>query len=142
MEERGSLIKELDIKDYEEIYEIWNRIPGIGLSDADSKEAISSYLERNPNLSFVYFIDGKIVGTILCGHDGRRGYIHHACVLPEHQGNGIGKILVNKALDELKKQGINKCHLFALGDNELGKKFWSEVGWTKRNDIATFSKNI
>ncbi|MBL4931678.1 GNAT family N-acetyltransferase [Clostridium paridis] len=142
MEERGSLIKELDIKDYEAIYRIWNRIPGIGLSDADSKQSISSYLARNPNLSYVYLIDGRIVGTILCGHDGRRGYIHHACVLPKYQGKGIGKILVNKALDELKKQGINKCHLFALGDNELGKEFWSKVGWTKRNDIVTFSKNI
>ena len=142
MEERNSLIKQFEIKDYKEIYEMWNRIPGIRLSDADSKEAISNYLERNPNLSYVYCEDDKIVGAVLCGHDGRRGFIHHACVLPEYQGKGIGKFLVNKALDELKNQGINKCHLFALEDNESGKEFWSKVGWTKRNDIVTFSKNI
>lgn len=132
----------MTIKNYDEIYELWSSIPGIGLSDADSEESIARYLERNPNLSFVYYQNNKIVGTILCGHDGRRGYIHHTCVLPEYRGQGIGKILVQKALEALKNQGINKCHLFVFYDNEAGSAFWSRLGFKKRSDLLIYSKNI
>ncbi|MCM1991846.1 GNAT family N-acetyltransferase [Oceanirhabdus seepicola] len=132
----------MTIKSYAEIYDIWNDIPGIGISDADSEESITRYLERNPNSSFVYYDDNKIVGTILCGHDGRRGYIHHTCVLPEYRSQNIGKILVEKALEALKDEGINKCHLFVFYDNELGNAFWNKIGWKKRSDLLIYSKNI
>ncbi|MDT8716865.1 GNAT family N-acetyltransferase [Clostridium sp. 19966] len=135
-------IQSMDIEKYEEVYAMWSSIPGIRLSSADSKSAISSYLKRNPNLSFICADDDKIVGTILCGHDGRRGFIHHTCVLPEYQGQGIGKALVEKALEALKKEEIEKCHLFVVADNEAGNKFWSKMGWDKREDIFNFSKEI
>ena len=132
----------MTIKNYAEVYEIWDSIPGIGLSDADSEEAIARYLERNPNLSFICYVENKIAGTILCGHDGRRGYIQHACVLPEYRGQNIGKILVQKALEELKKQGINKCHIFVFYDNEVGNAFWNGIGFQKRSDILIYSKSM
>jgi len=132
----------MTIENYAEIYEMWRSIPGIGLNAADSEEKIAIYLARNPNLSFIFSQDGKIVGTILCGHDGRRGYIHHTCVLPEYQGQSIGTILVTKALAELTKQGIDKCHLFVFCDNEAGKLFWHKLGWEKRSDLLIYSKNI
>ncbi|WP_250860982.1 GNAT family N-acetyltransferase [Oceanirhabdus seepicola] len=135
-------LETMTIKSYAEIYDIWNDIPGIGISDADSEESITRYLERNPNSSFVYYDDNKIVGTILCGHDGRRGYIHHTCVLPEYRSQNIGKILVEKALEALKDEGINKCHLFVFYDNELGNAFWNKIGWKKRSDLLIYSKNI
>ena len=135
-------IQPMTIKSYAEVYEMWNSIPGIGLSDADSEESIARYLERNPNLSFICYVGNKIVGAILCGHDGRRGYIHHTCVLPEYRGQNIGKLLVQKALEELNKQGINKCHLFVFYDNEIGKAFWNRLGWKKRSDILIYSKGI
>ncbi|WBW97306.1 GNAT family N-acetyltransferase [Oceanirhabdus sp. W0125-5] len=132
----------MTIKSYGEIYDMWNSIQGIGVSDADSKEAIERYLERNPSSSFVCYEENKLIGTILCGHDGRRGYIHHTCVLPEYRGRNIGKTLVEKALEELKKEGINKCHLFVFYDNELGNGFWNNVGWEKRSDLLIYSKRI
>ena len=135
-------IQSMTIKSYAEVYEMWNSIPGIGLSDADSEEAIARYLERNPNLSFICYVENKIIGAILCGHDGRRGYIHHTCVLLEYRGQNIGKILVQKSLEELKNQGINKCHLFVFCDNEIGKDFWNRLGWKKRSDILIYSKGI
>ena len=82
----------MSIESYAEIYDVWNNSSGIGVSDADSKESIEMYLERNPNSSFVCYEENKIIGTILCGHDGRRGYIHHTCVLPEYRGRNIGKV--------------------------------------------------
>ncbi|MBU3146853.1 GNAT family N-acetyltransferase [Clostridium sp. CF012] len=130
----------MTIKNYSEIYEMWCNIPGIGLSESDSEESISRYLKRNLNLSFVYYKDNKIVGSILCGHDGRRGYIHHTCVLPEYRGQSIGRILVEKALEELKNQGIDKCHLFVFCDNEGGTAFWSKLNWIKRSDLFIYSK--
>ena len=128
------------IENYAEIYEMWSNIPGIGLSAADSEESIGRYLARNPKLSFIFYQNHKIVGTILCGHDGRRGYIHHTCVLPEYQGQNIGRLLVENALAELKKQGIDKCHLFVFCDNEAGKSFWHRLGWEKRSDLLIYSK--
>lgn len=135
-------IKPMNIKDYNTIYEMWSSIPGIGLSSADSQSAIEIYLEHNPNLSFVCYDGDKMVGTILCGHDGRRGYIHHTCVLPEYRGGNIGKALVERALQALKEQGIDKCHLFVFHDNVIGNSFWKNVGWKKREDLFIYSKNI
>jgi ribosomal protein S18 acetylase RimI-like enzyme len=135
-------IRAMTIEDYEEVYEIWSSTPGVGISAADSKEDIAIYLERNSNLSFVCEAEEHIVGTILCGHDGRRGYIQHTCVLPEYRGQNIGKILVEKVIEELQKQGIDKCHLFVLADNESGGAFWSSLGWEKRSDIIIYSKNL
>ena len=132
----------MTIKNYAEVYEIWNSIPGIGLSDADSEEAIARYLDHNPNLSFICYVENKIVGIILCGHDGRRGYIHHASVLPEYRGQNIGNALVQKALGEFQNQGINKCHLFVFYDNEIGNVFWNKQGWKKRSDILIYSKSF
>lgn len=132
-------IKAMTIEAYDKIYSIWCSIPGIGLSNADSKKAIEKYLKRNPNMSFSCYDGNKIVGTILCGHDGRRGYIHHTCVLSEYRGKNIGKKLVEKALEVLKNEGIDKCHLFVFCDNEVGKNFWKRLGWEKRSDLLVYS---
>ena len=134
-------IRHMRIDNYDDVYKIWDKTPGIGISSADSKEAIKSYLERNPNLSYIYCKDNKIVGTILCGYDGRRGFIHHTCVIPEYQGKGIGKLLVEKALQSLKDKGIDKCHIFVFADNEKGQEFWNKLDWTKRDDILIYSKS-
>lgn len=135
-------IKPMTIEAYDEIYSIWCSIPGIGLSNADSRKSIEKYLERNPNMSFSCYDGNKIVGTILCGHDGRRGYIHHTCVLSEYRGKNIGKRLVEKALEVLKNEGIDKCHLFVFCDNDMGKNFWKRLGWEKRSDLLAYSMEI
>ena len=127
--------------DYPEVIELWKNGEGIGLSNADSEENIARFLERNPDLSFVAVDNGKIIGTILCGHDGRRGYIYHVMVSEVYRNQGIGKALVNESLKGLQKQGIDKCHLFVFDQNELGKRFWLHTGWTLREDIVVMSKN-
>lgn len=136
------LIQEMKIDDYSEIYELWCNTPGMGLSDADMHENIHSFLLRNNGLSFVCRYEDRIIGTILCGHDGRRGYIYHVTVAEKYRGRGIGKMLVDKSLQKLKEEGINKCHLFVFRDNEIGNAFWSTTGWTKREDIFVYSKSF
>ena len=108
----------MTIDDYETAYDLWIKC-GNGLNNKDdSYEGIEKYLKRNPGTSYVAVLDGKVVGVILCGHDGRRGIIQHACVSPDCRRMGIGKKLVDLALDALKKEGINKVLLVAFKKNE------------------------
>ena len=135
-------IREIHIDDYNGIYALWSRTPGMGLSDADNEQNIKNFLARNKGMSFCYEEDSKIIGTIMCGHDGRRGYIYHVTVAEECRGRGIGRHLVDKSLQKLKENGINKCHLFVFADNIIGNIFWESLGWTKREDIFVYSKSI
>ena len=135
-------IREMTIDDYEPIYALWQNTEGIGLSDADSKEGIKRFLERNPGLSFVASDGEQFVGAALCGHDGRRGYIHHLAVAKSHRKQGIGKSLVGRCMYTLMRVGIAKCHLFVFDDNEEAIKFWSKVGWTERVELMLMSQHL
>ena len=127
---------------YEEVLSLWNECDGIGLSDADSRGSIKAYLERNPGMSFVANANDNIVGAILCGHDGRRGYIHHLAVRYAYRRQGIGRKLVEKSLSVLQAIGIQKCHLFIFNNNVGGIEFWENIGWTHRKELNLMSKNI
>ena len=136
------MIRNFTIQDYEAALALWKASEHIGLSSADDHANIERFLKRNPGMSKVAVENGRIIGTILCGHDGRRGYLYHLCVDATHRRKGLGRKLVEACLDELKKAGIQKCHLFIFGRNESGKKFWQATGWSRRTDIEIFSKDI
>jgi len=130
-------IRHMLISDYDEVYKLWAGTSGMGLRTLDdSPEGIAKFLKRNPGTCFVAQIEDQPVGVILCGHDGRRGYIYHTAVQPEHRKNGIGKALVLAALDALKKEGIHKAALVVFCENDLGNQFWESVGFKKRNDLV------
>ena len=135
-------VAEFTIDTYDEVYSLWDACDGIGLSSADSLPRIQSYLERNPGLSLLAYDDRTVVGTILCGHDGRRGYIHHLAVLPDYRRQGIGHLLVDKSIAALQSCGIQKCHLFIFHDNISGIEFWESIDWVYRQDIGVVSKMI
>jgi ribosomal protein S18 acetylase RimI-like enzyme len=132
-------VAEFTIDAYEKVYSLWENCDGIGLSSADSRPSIQIYLERNPGLSLIAYDGQTVVGTILCGHDGRRGYIHHLAVLSAYRRQGIGRLLVDKSLAALQSCGIQKCHLFIYHDNTDGIEFWESIGWTYRRDIGVVS---
>ncbi len=135
-------IREMQPSDYAAVRALWEQTPGIGLSAADEPGAITSFLDRNPGLSFVASEGGRLVGTALCGHDGRRGYLYHLAVHSDARGRGIGSALVQRALDALSACGIVKCHLFVFRDNVPGNAFWTRTGWVLRKDLNVFSKDI
>lgn len=132
----------MTMNEYDQMIELWKRTPGIGLSDADSRKNIAQFLERNPGQSFVCESDRRIVGTVLCGHDARRGYIYHVAVDDAFRKQGIGKELMAQALDALRKQGISKCHLFLYSDNEGAIRFYEKNGWIKRGNLLIYSKDL
>lgn len=132
-------IKEMSISDYDEIFAMWQITSKRALSKADEREEIERYLNRNKGLSQVAVVDGKIVGTVLAGHDGRRGFIHHMAVMPEYRRNGIAKAMATKAVEKLAEQGIVKTHIFTYCDNSAGQGFWGSIGFEKRDDIFVYS---
>ena len=129
-------IRQMKIEDYDEVYHLWKRIRGFGIrSMDDSKEGIDRFLKRNPTTSVVAEEDGKIVGAILCGHDGRRGCLYHVWVDEAFRRNGIGKAMVVKTMEALKEEQINKVCLIAFTSNDIGNAVWNTIGWTKREDM-------
>jgi ribosomal protein S18 acetylase RimI-like enzyme len=117
----------------------WQSIPGIGLSaDDDSPDGLRRLLRRNPGLSCMATVGGRLAGTLLCGHDGRRAMLYHVCVHPDHRGRGIGQAMVARALGRLKAEGIVKCQLVCFLDNPVGNGFWEHIGWSRREDLAVW----
>lgn len=129
----------MTIDDYEAAIALWSESEGVRLRDADSREGIEKYLLRNPGSSFVAEADGELVGTIMAGHDGKRGYVQHLSVADSHRRAGIATRLVSLCLEALKHEGILKSHLMILPENEAGKKFWASQGWACRSDIQLYS---
>jgi len=126
----------MTIEDYDALHALWMRIKGFGIrSIDDSREGVARFLRRNPSTSVVAEADGKIVGGILCGHDGRRGCLYHVCVDPGYRRRGIGKSMVVYAMEALKAEEINKVTLIAFTKNDIGNAFWNTIGWTKRLDL-------
>jgi ribosomal protein S18 acetylase RimI-like enzyme len=135
-------IREMTMADYESAIALWKKTEGIGLSQADSRENIERFLSRNPGLSFVALDNGTFVGAVMSGHDGRRGFLYHLAVAPDQRRGGAGRLLVEACLGELAKQGMRKCHIFVMADNESGKRFWRNTGWQERFDITAMSHDL
>ena len=129
----------MTIGDYDEVFALLKDTLGIVLRTSDSRDATARYLARNPGLSLVALHQGRIVGCVLCGHDGRRGNLQHLAVQVSFQKHGIGSALVEHCLAQLKQSGIEKAHVDVLHGNTTGHLFWSNRGWNRRADIVRFS---
>lgn len=135
--------KVMTASDYDGVYELWTNIPGMGINSTDdSREGVEKYIKRNPTTSFVALVEGQIVGGILAGHDGRRGFIQHLAVLPEFRKRGIASVLVDRAMNALEEEGIHKVALLAFKKNELGNGFWDKMEFAVREDVYYRNKNI
>ena len=142
-------LRMMTIEDYEEVNSLWMSISGFAMrSIDDSKEGVMRFLERNRGLSVVAVDEqGKIAGTILCGHDGRQGAFYHVCVRTDVRRHGIGKDMVVYCMKRLREERINKIRLVAFEENESGNAFWNGIGWVKADgfncyDFTLNEKNI
>ena len=136
-------IRQMVIEDYKQVYDLWINTTGMGLNNLDdSEEGIEKFLKRNPSTCFVAEQDNKIIGVILSGHDGRRGFIYHTTVNQEYRKQGTGKKLVDHALDALEKEGLHKVALVVFERNSLGNAFWESQGFSGRGDLVYRNKSI
>lgn len=136
-------IRTMTLSDYDAVYVLWLSCRGMGLNDLDdSREGIERFLKRNPETCFVAEENEMIVGVIITGNDGRRGYIYHTAVSPRFRRNGIAKALVNAALKALKDLGINKTALVVFEKNADGNLFWESMGFTSREDLVYRNKTL
>ena len=130
------IVRTMTIEDYQGVHDLWMTIKGFAIrSIDDSREGVERFLKRNPATSVVAEENGEIVGSILCGHDGRRGCLYHVCVREDCRMRGIGKSMVVRCMEELDKEKISKVSLIAFTENDIGNAFWKEIGWTKREDL-------
>jgi ribosomal protein S18 acetylase RimI-like enzyme len=136
------VIRALEPRHHPAALALWRASEGVGLGTSDSRERFERFLARNPGTSFGAFRGAELVGTALCGHDGRRGYLHHLAVAPAHRGKGLGRDLVARCLDALAHEGIEKCHLFVFGGNADGLAFWARAGWTERTELRMWSRTV
>ena len=133
------IIRPMTIEDYQEVYRLWGEIKGFGIRSVDdSKEGVERFLRRNPTTSVVAVQNGRIVGNILCGHDGRTGFLYHVCVDPGYRKHGIGYRMVRAAVKALQREGVSKISLIAFKSNQVGNAFWQGIGWTEREDINSY----
>ena len=132
-------IREMTLGDFERVIALMQQTPGIAVRDADSREAIGRYLRRNPGLSFVAEASGDLIGCIMAGHDGRRGYLQHLVVAAGHRNKGIATRLIDASLDKLEAAGIFKSHIEVFAANSSAIEFWEKIGWKRRTDIVRYS---
>ena len=135
-------IETMSLHDFDEVIALWRSTEGVGLNESDSREGIALYLTRNRGMSFVVRDGHAIIGAVLCGHDGRRGYLHHLAVAKAHRKMGIGKALVAACLHQLEREGISRCNIFLLANNTAGEAFWKQNGWSARADLSVMQRPI
>jgi ribosomal protein S18 acetylase RimI-like enzyme len=129
-------IRVMTMDDYGQVYRLWKQIHGFGIrSIDDSKEGVERFLKRNPTTNIVAEDDGKIVGSILCGHDGRQGCFYHVCVDEKYRRQGIGKQMAVRAMEALQAEHINKVCLIAFTSNSEGNAFWKGIGWHCESNV-------
>lgn len=134
-------IRKLTAADIPAVRDFWASIDGVGLNECDEPAALERYLLRNPGLSLVVRDDaGEVAGAVLCGHDGRRGYLNHLAVAPEYRHRGLGRRLVARCLNDLAALGILRCNIFLYVDNEPGRRFWQCCRWAPRTDLQTWQR--
>ncbi len=137
--------KIVTIDDYDEIYELWisTEQSKRALNPVDdSREGIERYLKRNPNTCFAALKDGKIIGVILTGHDGRRAIVHHMCVHKDYRRMGIAAHLVSLAENALKEEGIQKIFGLVFKDNDNANEFWEKQGYSLRTNLNYRNKSL
>jgi putative acetyltransferase len=135
-------IRPMTGEDFDAVLRLWQSTEGVGLNESDTRAGIESFLARNPGLSCVAIRGREIIGAVLCGHDGRRGYLHHLAVAREWRGRGIGRELVNRCVAQLRVLGILKCNVFVFADETEAGSFWEHVCWAPRGDLRVMQRAL
>jgi N-acetylglutamate synthase len=134
--------REFRIEDYDAAIELWNRVEGLDVAEGDDRETIRRFLGQNPGLSRIAMDGAVIVGAVLCGHDGRRGYVYHLAVDPTYRERGVGRRLIDECLAGLKRVGLERANILVANDNPRGREFWKSCGWEDLEGAAPMGRDL
>ena len=134
--------REFAIEDYEAALSLWQRVEGLDIAEGDDQESIRRFLKRNRGLSRVATDGSTMVGAVLCGHDGRRGYIYHLAIDPKYRGRGLGKRLIDECLEGFKRAGLQRANILVAKDNPRGCEFWRHCGWEDLDGAAAMGRDV
>ncbi len=135
-------LREFTLVDYDTVYALWeNAGPGLGIGRSDTREEIAKKLQRDPGLFLVAEDDGKLIGTVIGGFDGRRGLIYHLAVDHAHHRRGVGKMLMDEVEKRLKAKGCLRCYLLVKDDAREAIGFYRQLGWDTW-DVTILGKTI
>ena len=142
-DESGELqIREFTIDDYDGAIELWKKVEGLDVAEGDDRETIRRFLNQNRGLSRVATVGSTMIGAVLCGHDGRRGYIYHLAVAPDQQNRGVGKRLIDECLKGLRRLGLERVNILVAEDNPRGREFWRRCGWEDLDGAAAMGRDL
>ena len=142
-DESGELqIREFTIDDYEAAIELWNKVEGLDVAEGDDRDTIRRFLDQNRGLSRVATVGSNMIGAVLCGHDGRRGYMYHLAVTPDQQNRGVGKRLIDECLAGLRRLGLERVNILVANDNPRGREFWRRCGWEDLDGAAAMGRDV
>ena len=133
-------IRDMTVDDYDAVMALWNSASGVRAQE--SRDELVRILARNPGLSCVATRGGELAAAVLCCHDGRRGYLYHLAVADKYQRQGLARRLVDRCLAGLQAEGIARCTIFLISDNESGERFWRQTGWRERTDLKAFARDL
>jgi ribosomal protein S18 acetylase RimI-like enzyme len=142
MEQSDIKAREFVIDDYDAAVALWQEEEGVEICEGDSRDEIRAYLERNSGLSHVAEVNGTLAGAVLCGHDGRRGFIYHLVVSPRYRGRGLGKLLLDECVRGLHAAGIQRAIILVAKDNSLGREFWLGNGWEELGEALPMARDV
>jgi ribosomal protein S18 acetylase RimI-like enzyme len=139
-----ALIREFNFPDdYPAARLLWEKAgPGIHLRRSDDPGEIRKKLERDPDLFLIAEIDGKMVGTVLGGFDGRRGMVYHLAVSEQVRRQGIGEMLMDELERRLKAKGCIRCYLLVTVENQDAINFYEKRGWSHMDYLFTYGKDL
>ena len=141
-ESRELQTRDFTIDDYDAAIELWKKVEGLDIAEGDDRDTIRRFLDQNRGLSRVATVGSTMIGAVLCGHDGRRGYIYHLAVAQDHQNRGVGKRLTDECLQRLKRLGLERVNILVAKDNPRGREFWRRCGWEDLDSAAAMGRDI
>jgi len=130
------------VDDLEAVAVVWNATEGVGMNESDGPEQLRGFLDRNPGLSLIARDGSRLVGAVLCGHDGRRGFLYHLAVLTDYRKRGLGRAMVDRCLKSLSMLGLLRCNILIYVDNHSGEQFWKKAGWYDRSELKLLQRDI
>jgi putative acetyltransferase len=130
------------IDDLEDVTVLWDATEGVGMNESDGPEQLRGFLDRNPGLSLIARDGSRLVGAVLCGHDGRRGFLYHLAVLTDYRKRGLGRAMVDRCLKSLSMLGLLRCNILIYVDNHSGEQFWKTAGWYDRSELKLLQRDI